>query len=165
VFWAVLAAAAVLAPRRGKPARVLFAICVAWGVALGVIAVAADYQLTQNDVAVAIIGDPSQVNYRGWIPEGRTNPRYSQILWQAKYAAEAAVRTVDYYVHRGELRWLDRPPPGLRGDTRAMLDVWPVYSQVHGEAGPWALWPPYLLVAIGGVAAARWLTRMLRGNA
>ncbi|HUV87981.1 MAG TPA: hypothetical protein VMX79_12830 [bacterium] len=161
VFWAVLAAAGVLAPRRRRWVKILFAACVAWGIALGVVAVAADYQLTQNDIAVDVIGDAKKVNFRGWLPEGRANPRYSQILWHFKYAGLAAARTVDYYVHGGELRWLDRPPPGLKGDDRAMLDIWPVYAQVRCEAPAAAAWPPYLLLLVGTVAAARWLKRSL----
>jgi hypothetical protein len=159
-FWLVLAAAAVLAPRRRRWVRVLFAVCVGWGIALSVVAVVADYQLTQNDIAVDVIGDPTRVNYRGWLPEGRSRPRYSQILWQFKYAGLAFARTVDYYVHGGELRWLDRPPPGLKGDDRALLDIWPVYAQVRCGAPAAAVWPPYLLLLIGTVAAARWLKRL-----
>ncbi len=160
VFWAVLAAAAVLAPRRRPWVKAIFGVCVGWGIALSVVAVVADYQLTQNDIAVDVLGDPAKVNYRGWLPAGRAEPRYSQILWQFKYAGLAVARTVDYYVHRGELRWLDRPPPGLKGDDRALLDIWPVYAQVNGEARAAAVWPPYLLLLIGTVAAARWLKRL-----
>jgi hypothetical protein len=126
------------------------------------VAVVADYQLTQHDVAVEVIGDPKRANYREWIPEGRTNPRYSQVLRQFGYAPLAAARTVDYYVHGGELRWLDRPPPGLRGDERALLDIWPVYAQVRCEAPAAAVWPPYLLLLISTVAAARWLRGLIR---
>ena len=159
-FWLILAAAAVLAPRRRRWVKILFAVCVGWGIALSVVAVVADYQLTQNDVAVDVIGDPTQVNYRGWLPAGRSRPRYSQILWQFKYAGLAVARTVDYYGHRGELRWLDRPPPGLKGDDRALLDIWPVYAQARCDAPAAAVWPPYLLLLIGTVAAARWLKRL-----
>ncbi|UCH77346.1 MAG: phospholipid carrier-dependent glycosyltransferase [Candidatus Coatesbacteria bacterium] len=162
VFWIILAAAAVVAPRLKRWRRALFGAAVAWGIALAAAAVVADYQLTQHDVAVEVIGDAKRVNYREWIPEGRTNPRYSQILRQLGYAPLAAVRTVDYYVHGGELRWFDRPPPGMRGDERALLDIWPVYAQVRCAAPAAAVWPPYLLLLIGTVAAARWLRGLLR---
>jgi hypothetical protein len=165
VFWVILAAAGVLAPRRRRWVKIVFAACVAWGIALGVVAVAADYQLTQNDMAVDVIGDSKRVNFRGWLPAGRADPRYSQILWQFKYAGLAVARTVDYYVHRGELRWLDRPPPGLKGDDRALLDIWPVYAQVRCEAPAAAAWPPYLLLLVGTVAAARWLKRLVDASA
>jgi hypothetical protein len=161
ISWAVLAAAGVLAPRRRKWVRTLFAVCVAWGAVLSLAAVAADYQLTQNDTAVDVIGDPARTNYREWLPEGRSNPRYSQVLRQFKYAGLAVARTVDYYVHRGELRWLDRPPPGLKGDERALLDIWPIYAQVRCGASAAAVWPAYLLLIIGTAAAARWLKRLI----
>jgi len=74
VFWAVLAAAGVLAPRGRKWVRVLFAVCVVWGIGLSLAAVVADYQLTQNDAAVDVIGDAGRTNYREWLPEGRTDP-------------------------------------------------------------------------------------------
>jgi hypothetical protein len=161
VFWIALAAAGVLAPRRRRWVKTLFVACASWGIAFGVVAVVADYQLTQNDIAVDVIGDPKRVNFREWIPEGRANPRYSQIIWQFEYAGLAAARTVDYYVHAGELRWLDRPPPGIKGDDRALLDIWPVYAQVRCEAPAAAVWPPYLLLLIGTAAAARWLKRLV----
>lgn len=161
VFWVVLAAAGVLAPRRRRWVKAVFVACAAWGIVLGVVAVAADYQFTQNDIAIDVIGDARRVNFREWIPEGRSNPRYSQIIWQFEYAGLAAARTFDYYVHAGELRWLDRPPPGIKGDDRALLDIWPVYAQVRGEAPAAAVWPPYLLLLIGTVAAARWLKRLV----
>jgi hypothetical protein len=164
VFWAVLAAAGVLAPRGRKWVRALFAVCVAWGAALSAAAVLADYQLTQNDTAVDVIKNPARTNYREWLPEGRSNPRYSQILRQFKYAGMAAVRTFDYYVHGGELRWLDRPPPGFRGDERALLDIWPIYAQVRCGAPAAAVWPPYFLLLIGTVAAARWLKRLVAAS-
>jgi hypothetical protein len=161
IFWAVLAAAGVLAPRGRKWVRVLFAACVVWGVALSAAAVVADYQLTQNDTAVEVIGDATRANYREWLPEGRANPKYSQIFRQLKYAGLATARTVDYYVHGGELRWLDRPPPGIKGDERALLDIWPVYAQVRCGAPAAAVWPPYLLLLVGTAAAARWLKRLV----
>ena len=161
IFWAVLAAAGVLAPRGRKWVRVAFAVCVAWGVALSLVAVMADYQLTQNDTAVEVIGDPGRTNYREWLPEGRSNPRYSQILRQFKYAGLAVARTFDYYVHGGELRWLDRPPPGIKGDQRALLDIWPIYAQVRCGASAAAVWPPYFLLLIGTVVVARWLRRLV----
>jgi hypothetical protein len=101
------------------------------------------------------------VNFRGWLPEGRENPRYSQIIWQTKYAGLAVARTFDYYVHGGEIAWLDRPPPGMRGDTRALLDIWPIYATVRCDAPAAAAWPPYFLLLIGTIAAARWLKRSL----
>ncbi|MGD8719341.1 MAG: glycosyltransferase family 39 protein [Candidatus Zixiibacteriota bacterium] len=161
LFWIILAGAAVLAPRRRKWVRVAFALCVAWGIGLGVLAVVADYQLTQNDIAVDVLGDSTKVNFRGWLPEGRENPRYSQIIWQTKYAGLAVARTFDYYVHGGEIAWLDRPPPGMRGDTRALLDIWPIYATVRCDAPAAAAWPPYFLLLIGTIAAARWLKRSL----
>jgi len=159
VFWAVLAAAGVLTPRRRTWRRLAFAACVVWGITLSLAAVAADYQLTQNDTAVDVIGNPKRTNYREWLPEGRTNARYSQVLRQFGYAGLAVARTVDYYGHGGELHWLDRPPPGIRGDTRALLDIWPIYAQVRCDAPAAAVWPPYFLLLIATVAAARWLKR------
>ena len=164
VFWAVLAGAGVLALRRRKWVRVVFAVCVAWGVGLSLAAVIADYQLTQNDTAAEVVGDAKRTNYREWLPEGRTNPRYSQIFRQLEYAGLAAGRTVDYYVHGGELRWLDRPPPGIKGDERALLDIWPIYAQVRCDAAAAAVWPPYLLLLIATVAVARWFKRLVNAS-
>jgi len=165
LFWMILSAAAVLAPWRRRAVKVTVAAFAVAGVLLNVAAVAADYQLTQNDIAAAILGDRSQVNYRRWLPEGRVNPRYAQIPAQFKYAGLAVARTFDYYVHRGELRWLDRPPPGLKGDERALLDIWPVFAQLRGGAPAATAWAPYLLLVIATAAAARWLRRLARATA
>lgn len=162
MFWALLAVAGVLVPRRRRWFRVLYGICVGWGIFLSFIAVAQDYQITQNDLAAEILGDPSQVNYRGWLPRGRMEPAYSQILWQAKYAGLAFARTFDYYVHGGIIRWFDPPKTAGNDVERGMLDIWPVYAEVSGGVAGTTIWPLYILVAIGTAGAATWLRRLVR---
>lgn len=162
IFWIILSAAGILAPKYKKWQRAAYKICIAWGVLLGVSATLADYQLTQNDIAVAVIGDPTQVNYRGWIPKGRMDPRYAQIPWHFKYTALAAARTVDFYVHGGRLRWT-RLAPNFSADLEGnLLDIWPVYADVSGPAPAGAIWAAYGLLAVATAAAARWLWRLAR---
>jgi hypothetical protein len=162
IFWLLLGVAGLLVPRRRRWLRVVYAACVAWGVALSLSAVMADYQMTENDMAAEILGDPGQVNYRGWLPEGRINPRYSQILWQFKYAGLAAARTVDYYVHDGRILWFDLPPTAGNDVERAVLSIWPVAAHTTRFVSGWIIWPGYLLFVAGTAAAALRLRGLLR---
>jgi hypothetical protein len=162
MFWVILAAAGLLVPRRRRWLKALFVVAVVWGVFLSAVAALADFQMTENDLAAEILGDPDEVNYRGWLPEGRLNPRYSQILWQGEYAALAVARTVDYYVHGGVIRWFDLPPTCGHDVERAVVDIWPVAAQVSGGVPARVIWPPYLLILLGTGAAAAWLRRLVR---
>jgi len=161
VFWFMLAAAGVLAPRRRRWVKVAYAACVAWGAALGVVAVLADYQLTQNDTACEILGDASQVNFRGWIPEGRVNPRYAQIPRQFQYAGFALARTFDYYVHGRRFVWTEPSRWSATDWEGNLVNVWPVYAQVQGGASALQVWPLYVFLVVVTWTAASWLKKLL----